>query len=135
MFAYKEKCLRIKANPINVPVKLTSKDILLRNNKQFGPFINNVFSFWLTKWNNKIFSLPTETTNTNAKTQIRPITKLPTTCTTNTHPKKSRTVFTKKQINELEGVFYQKRYLTIKDREELSRRLTLTENQVDEYSD
>ena len=53
------------------------------------------------------------------------------TCTnTSHHPKKSRTVFTKKQIQELENVFYQKRYLTIKDREELSRRLTLTESQV-----
>eukprot|EP00111_Clytia_hemisphaerica_P023679 TCONS_00069782-protein len=71
-----------------------------------------------------------KTTSATVKTPIRPITKLPTTCTTNTHPKKSRTVFTKKQINELESVFYQKRYLTIKDREELSRRLTLTENQV-----
>ena len=52
------------------------------------------------------------------------------TCTNISHPKKSRTVFTKKQIQELENVFYQKRYLTIKDREELSRRLTLTESQV-----
>ena len=52
------------------------------------------------------------------------------TCSSGTHQKKSRTVFTKKQILRLESVFYEKRYLTIKDREELSRSLSLTESQV-----
>ena len=51
-------------------------------------------------------------------------------CQSTTHQKKSRTVFTKKQILRLESVFYEKRYLTIKDREELSKSLSLTESQV-----
>lgn len=54
--------------------------------------------------------------------------------TAGTHPKKSRTVFTKKQILRLEAVFYEKRYLTIKDREELSKSLSLSESQVRHFS-
>lgn len=50
-----------------------------------------------------------------------------------TTPKKSRTVFTKKQILRLEAVFYEKRYLTIKDREELSKSLSLSESQVSDF--
>lgn len=44
--------------------------------------------------------------------------------------KKSRTVFTKRQILKLESMFYAKRYLSNTDRIELSKSLSLSESQV-----
>lgn len=44
--------------------------------------------------------------------------------------KKSRTVFTKRQILKLESMFYAKRYLSNTDRIELSKNLNLSESQV-----
>ena len=44
--------------------------------------------------------------------------------------KKSRTVFTKRQILKLESMFYAKRYLSNTDRIELSKSLALSESQV-----